>query len=537
MKIEHLYPLLLLAVCVGIMCKKSKTDDNDDKNQDKRIKANFLIKNGTIYDGTDSDPVKTDIAIKNDTIVFMGNSATADIVAEETIDVKGFIVTPGFIDPHTHCENDLNSIDQTLRRNLIFLREGVTTVLTGNDGYGTINTGKQLSDWQQSGIGTNVGLFVGFGSVRKEVLGSDNVQPNATQLAQMKSIAAKAMSEGAFGLSTGLSYIPQSYSLRSGTEVKEVAKATQPYNGVYDTHLRNQGSGILDAIKEVEEISDYAGKLKVHISHIKVGPIKNYPLVDNVIAQMNAARGRGMDITANVYPYLASADGLSILIPSTYRASSVVYKSGYDNATTKTTLYNSIRNSLIDIGETVEEGARLIVVVENYANWKNKSLWQLSQEQGKDPMNTALDMLYQHWGISIHTYGQSEDVMKKFLAQPYIVTGSDGSRTHPRGAGTFPEAIKHYSVDEGVQTLKQAIRTSSGLTAEIFGIQKRGILKVGNYADIVVLDLPNYKANATYEEPELYATGVKYVFLNGRLVIKDDIFQGILAGRGLKKGK
>lgn len=535
MKTKHIYILSLFAICIGVTCKKNKPTDTDTKEKDKTIKASFLIKNGTVYDGTDSNPITTDIAIKNDTIVFMGNSSTVDLTADETIDAKGYIITPGFIDPHTHCESDLSSIDQTLRRNLIFLRQGVTTVLTGNDGYGTINTGKQLSDWQEAGIGTNVGLFVGFGSVRKEVLGSDNVQPNATQLAQMKSIVAKAMSEGAFGLSTGLSYIPQSYSLRSGTEVKELAKATKPYNGVYDTHLRNQGSGILNAIKEVEEISDYGGSLKVHISHIKVGPIKNYPLVDNIIAQINAARSRGMDMTANVYPYLASADGLRILIPSAYRANSTVYKSAYDNATAKASMYNNVRNALIDIGETVEEGAKLIVVVENYASWKNKSLWELSQEQGKDPMNTALDMLYQHWGIAIHTYGQSEDVMKKFLAQSYIVTGSDGSRTHPRGAGTFPEAIKHYSVDEGVQTLKQAIRTSSGLTAEIFGIKKRGILKVGNYADIVVLDLPNYKANATYEEPEIYATGVKYVFLNGRMVVKDDTYQGILAGRGLKK--
>lgn len=529
--------LLVVLVALGwISCKKKPTLEENKVDND--IQATYLIKNGTIYDGTGADPIVTDIAIHQDTIVFIGNSSNApNLKAVTTIDATGFIITPGFIDPHTHCEDDLSSSDQTLRRNLIYLRQGVTTVLTGNDGYGTVATGRQLSNWEESGIGTNVGLFVGFGSVRREVLGTDNVQPNALQLTQMKSLVTTAMAQGAFGLSTGLSYVPQSYSLRSGTEVKEMAKATQPYGGVYDTHLRNQGSGILDAIKEAEEISDYAGNLKIHISHIKVGPVKNYPLVDNIIAQMNTARSRGMDITANVYPYLASADGLRNLIPSAYRANSAVYQNAYNNATTKASMYNNVRNVLIDIGETVEEGAKLIVVVENYSNWRNKTLWELSQEQSKDPMNTALDMLYQRFAVSIHTHSQSEEVMKKFLMQPYIVTGSDGGRTHPRGAGTFAEVIKYYAVDQNVQTLKQAVHTSSGLTAEIFGIKKRGVLKVGNFADIVVIDLQNYKANSSYEQPELYATGVKHVFLNGRQVIENDTYKGILAGRGLKKDK
>ncbi len=532
LKFKTFSKLFAISLVIGcISCKKGEKKTSETEPVDQIITADVLVQGGEIYDGTGSVGIKTDIAIKGQHIVFMGPATPDKVKAFKTIDATGLIITPGFIDPHTHCEEDLSSNDVSLRRNLIYLRQGVTTVLTGNDGYGTVDTKKQLDEWEEGGIGTNVGLFVGFGSVRNKVLGNGNVSPTTTQVNEMKALVVKSMQEGAFGLSTALSYVPQSYAKRSGYEVKDLAKATQPYGGVYDTHLRSQGSGILDAIKEVEEISAYAGNLKVHISHIK----SSEEMVDRVIAQINSARATGMDLTANVYPYLASSDGLRTLVPVAYRTNLPTFQNAYNNATTKATMYNAVRNALINLGDNVEEGAQLLIVSENYLNWRHKSIWELSQEAGTDPVNTILDMLYKKILISIQTHSQSEEVMKKYLKQNYIVSGSDGGRTHPRGAGTFPEVIKKYSVDGNVQTLAQAIRTSSGLTAEIFGIRNRGTLKVGNFADIVILDLQNYKANATYAEPELYATGVKYVYLNGKLVIENDTFTGTVAGVAIKK--
>lgn len=538
-KRELFYSFIILFSVTISSCTKSRKDSllpNAGKNNPV-VDADYLIVNGLLYDGTTAEESYKDIAIKGDTIVFIGDAKKINLNVIKTIDAKDFMVTPGFIDPHTHCESDLSSGNAELRANLAYLRQGVTTVLTGNDGYGTINTRQQLSNWGSAGIGTNVGLFVGFGSVREEVLGKENIQPTGIQMATMKSFVSAAMADGAFGLSTALSYSPQSYSMRSGTEVKELAKMIKPFNGVYDTHLRSQSSNTLDAISEVEEISDFAGNLKVHISHIKVGPMSNYHLVDDIIAKMTAARNRGMDIMANIYPYLASADGLSGLLSSFYTTSLTVYRAKYDDPNDKSRMVTSVETYFKNIGGSVVEGAKRIVVSDPNPLWKGKSIYEISEAQQKTPANTVLDMLYTKLSIGIHTFSQSEDVMKKFLKQPFIVTGSDGVKSHPRSSGTFPEVIKKYAVEQKVQSLKQAVHTSSGLTAEIFGIKKRGVLKVGNYADILVIDLNNYKANSTYEQPLLYATGLKHIFVNGQQVVENDNYKGILAGRTLKKNQ
>ncbi|GAB1464348.1 hypothetical protein [Pedobacter sp.] len=205
----------------------------------------------------------------------------------------------------------------------------------------------------------------------------------------MKELVTKAMKEGAFGFSTALSYLPQSYSLRKGTEVKELAKASQPYGGVYDTHVRSQGSGIIDAIKEVEEISEHAGNLKVHISHIKVTPISNFHLVNDIIAQMNNAHSRGIDMTANVYPYLASADGLSSILSTTYRTSQSVYNIKYNNANDKNNMLDAVNNYFNSIGGNIQEGAKRIVVADSNPLWKGKSIYEIAQNQSKTEANTV----------------------------------------------------------------------------------------------------------------------------------------------------
>ena len=276
-------------------------------------KVDYLIKNGYVFNGLGSDSTQLDIGVLGNRIVFVGNSATAKILASKVIDAKGKYVSPGFIDPHTHVENAFNSSDSKKRAALIWLRQGVTTVLTGNDGYGKANTGQIFEQWENNGIGLNVGMYVGLGPVRSQGLGSANLQPSAEDLERMKALVDKAMQEGAMGLSTGLSYQPQNYT--KTPEIIALAKVATKYGGIYDTHMRGQGwPSSKFSIEEVLEIEKQSG-IQVHISHIKVGPQNAFGKSDDIIKILDEARKKGSTVDANVYPYLASADALSGLVP------------------------------------------------------------------------------------------------------------------------------------------------------------------------------------------------------------------------------
>ena len=272
-------------------------------------KVDYVIKNGYVFNGLGTDSVLQDVGILGNRIVFVGNSTNAKIQSKKVIDARGKYVSPGFIDPHTHVENAFNSPDSEKRAALIWLRQGVTTVITGNDGYGKTNTGEIFEQWENNRIGLNVGMYVGLGPVRSQGLGSANLQPSAEDLERMKALVDKAMQEGAMGLSTGLSYQPQNYT--KTPEISALAKVAAKYGGIYDTHMRGQGwPSSKFSIEEVLEIEKQSG-IQVHISHIKVGPQNAFGKSDDIIKILDEARKKGSTIDANVYPYLASADALS----------------------------------------------------------------------------------------------------------------------------------------------------------------------------------------------------------------------------------
>src|SRR5262249_3236602 len=283
--------------------------------RERRIsKVDTLIRGGSALDGTGSDAIKTDLGITGDRIVFIGDAAKEGIEAMRTIDATGLVVAPGFIDPHTHASEDFG--DPERKSNLPFLFQGVTTVVVGNDGRSPLPIGEALDQWQRQGIGANVALLVGHGSVRGKVLGAADTQPTEEQLAQMKQLVRQAMEEGAFGMSTGLYYAPGSFAKTE--EVIELAKVVAERGGIYDSHMRDESSyniGLLGSIEEVIRIGREA-RLPVHISHIKALGTDVWGQSAKAIELVNRARAEGIDVTANQYPYTASGTSITAsLVP------------------------------------------------------------------------------------------------------------------------------------------------------------------------------------------------------------------------------
>ncbi len=497
-------------------------------------KVDYLIKNGYVFDGLGSDSVQQDIGILGNRIVFVGNSASAKIQAKKVVDAKGKYIAPGFIDPHTHVENAFNSPDNEKRAALIWLRQGVTTVLTGNDGYGKTNTGEIFDQWENNGIGINVGMYVGLGPVRSQGLGKANFQPTTEDLERMKVLVDKAMQEGAMGLSTGLSYQPQNYT--KTPEISALAKVAAKYGGIYDTHMRAQGwPSSKSSISEVLEIEREAG-IQVHISHIKVGPQSAFGKSDDIVKILNDARKRGSTIDANVYPYLASADALSGMIPRWAREKGNAQLLKYlDDEESLAKIKTGLEKDLEAVGggankQLVPRSAELSYLV-------GKTVADMAITWKVDEVDAVIKLLKMQPNMGVLTFGMSEADMLNFLKQKYIVVGSDGLESHPRGAGSFAKAISEYSIAKKILPLKEMIYKCTGLTSKIFKLKDRGVIKDGTYADIVIFDPLAYKVNATYQDPAALATGVMAVFVNGKLAVENDKFTGALAGIPIRFNK
>jgi N-acyl-D-amino-acid deacylase len=490
-------------------------------------KVDYLIKNGYVFDGTGADSVKKDIGISGDRIVFLGNSAIANIQADKVIDVAGKYVSPGFIDPHTHIERLLNSDNKLQRAALIWLRQGVTTVLTGNDGYGKANVGEVYKNWETNGVGPNVATFVGLADVRTTVLGDKPVQPNAKQLVAMQTLVDKAMNDGAIGLSTGLSYLPQAFA--KTPEIVALAKIAAKHGGVYDTHMRAQGwPSSKTAIEEVLQIEKESG-IQVHISHIKSSGMASWGKSANIIKLLNEARKKGSTIDADVYPYTASANGLRNIIPVWAREDGTeAMLKHFDDANSLAKITEAIAKNLKSSGGGV--GKLLSTRSKSLAYLNGKTIadmaktWEISEEEA------VIKVLRVNPTITAISFGMDEGDIINFLKQPYITVGSDGSDTHPRGAGSFAKVISEYALQQKIVPLKEMIYKCTGLTAKTFKLKDRGVIREGAFADIVIFDPETYKANASYQQPAAMATGVKAVFVNGQKVIEDDKHSGVLAG-------
>jgi N-acyl-D-amino-acid deacylase len=498
--------------------------------------VDYLLLGGTIVDGSGSAPRPADVGIRGDRIVFIGNASAAHLRAAHTIRAKGLIICPGFIDVHTHADGYL--ADPARRSNLNYLMQGVTTVVTGNDGEGPIDITATLDKWQKGGMGTNVALLTGFGTIRRAVMGMVAADPTPAQLHKMRAYVRDAMRQGAFGLSTGLFYAPQSFS--KTPEVIALAKVAAQYGGYYDTHMRDEDSysiGLLGAIDETLRIGREAHIL-VHISHIKaLGPAvwgQSLP----AIAKINAARAAGQQVLACQYPYTGSGTSLpaALLPPWAHEGTPEQVTARLADPAQRAKLLAAITENIQRRG-----GANtLLFTSRRMPELFAKTLAQVASAQRKSPPEAALAILQTSSRektmnqLGLISFNMSEADIDRFMVQPWDMTCSDGSPGHPRLYGTFPRKLRVYVYQKKLITLPFMVHVSAEEPADMLGLRHRGLLREGYLADVIAFDPATIADKATYEHPEALSVGMRYVFVNGVLTVAAGKYTGALPGLALR---
>src|SRR2546423_6188794 len=523
-----------------------------------------IIKGGTVYDGTGEKPRVIDVAIRGDRIAALGNFSTAQ--ARTVIDAKGLAVAPGFINMLSWSTESLIEDGRSQSE----IREGVTTEIMGEgNSMGTLNDrmkqriiGEQgdikyeikwntLAEYlrylEQKGISCNVASFVGATTIREFVIGLEDKPPTPEQLEQMRELVRKEMEAGALGIGTSLIYPPAFYAKTE--ELIELCKVAVKYRGKYISHMRSEGNQLLPALEELIRISREAG-IPAEVYHIKASGEKNWPLEDKLLGRIEGAQKEGLKITADMYTYTAAGTGLDACLPPWTEDGGypALFKRLRDPAT-REKIAGEVRTPS-DKWENLylAAGSPEKILLAGFKSEKlkpltGKSLAEVAKMRGKDPVETLMDLISEDESrIDSIYFLMSEENVKKEIVKPWVSFGSDEasqapegvflkSNPHPRAYGNFARVLGKYSRDEKVLTLEQAIRKLSGLPATNLGLDHRGFVQKGMFADVVVFDPATIADRATFEQPHQYAVGMKHVFVNGAQVLKDGEHTGAKPGR------
>jgi dihydroorotase/N-acyl-D-amino-acid deacylase len=512
----------------------------------------LLIKGGKIVDGSGSAAYTADVAIKDDRIVKIGNLAQA--TATRTIDARGLVVAPGFIDMLGQSETYL-LIDPRANSKVMM---GVTTEITGEgESIAPINE-RQIKeqedflrrfnltiDWrtldeyfkrlEKQGSGVNLGTFVGATQVREYVVGYDDRPPTPPELDQMKKLVADAMRDGALGLSTSLQYVPARFAKTS--ELVELAKVAHQYGGIYATHQRSEANTIDASLDEVFEIAQKA-QIPVEIWHLKTAYKKNWGRMAHVLARIKQARDRGLDVTADIYPYIAGSTGLSACLPPwALEGGTDKMLTRLRDPQTRERLKKEISAEQTEweniyLGSGGPSGVLIGSVVNRELEpLQGKRISEIAAEQKKDPLDVVFDLILADRGQTGAIYFMmSEADMRLAMQSPYVSFCTDsgaratdgplaGSMSHPRGWGSYPRILGQYVRDEKVLSLESAVHKMTGGPAARVGLRERGLIKEGMFADITVFDPAKVIDRATFESPNQYPTGIEYVLVNGKVSV------------------
>ena len=485
-------------------------------------RVDLLIRGGTVYTGSGA-PFIGDVAIAGDRIRAVGRRLP--VMAKRVIDARGMIVAPGFIDPHTHMGDDLASPDPRTRLIPAFLMQGVTTAFIGNDGGGDPDVAKALGGAASRPVGINYATYVGFGAVRRQVVGAANRAPGEDELGRMRSLVARAMCQGALGLSTGLFYAPQSFA---GTgEVVELAREAGRRGGFYDSHIRDESSyniGLAAAVDEAIAIGREA-RLPVNISHIKALGVDVHGQAPAIVARVEAARRAGQAVTADQYPWSASGTSLTAALVPLW-----AQDGGRPKLLERLDDPDLAGRLQADMAENLRRrgGPAALLITEGALS--GRTLAEIAK--GRSPIAAAIAVI-RTGDPAVASFNQTEADIKAFMRRPWVMTGSDASTGHPRTYGSFARKYFKYVVAERVVTLREYIERSSTLAADTFRLEGRGRLKAGAYADIVIFDPKRFAARATYAKPTLTAAGVSSVLVNGILAVDKGVLTGRAGGRAL----
>ena len=525
-----------------------------------------IIRNGTVYDGTGGEARRADVAIRGDRIVGIGDYKSAK--ANTVIDANGLAVAPGFINMLSWSTESLIQDGRSQSE----IRQGVTTEIMGEgESMGPVNDRvrenkiRQQTDikydipWntlaeylqylEKRGVSCNVASFIGATTTREYVIGSDDKQPTPEQLDEMRDLVRKEMEAGALGIGTSLIYPPAFYAKTE--ELIELCKVAAKYQGKYISHMRSEGNQLFEALDELVRIAREA-KIPAELYHIKAAGKKNWPKEDELLARIERAQKDGLKITADMYTYTAAGTGLDACLPPWTQDGGypALFKRLRDPATrekikAEVQVDSDKWENLYLMAGSPEKILLVGFKSEKLKPLTGKTLAEVAKMRGKDPIDTAMDLIAEDESrISTVYYVMSEENVKKELRKPWISFGSDEasqapeppftkSNPHPRAYGNFVRVLGNYVRDEKVLPMSDAIHRLSGLPATNLGLDHRGFLKEGMFADVVVFDPKTITDHATFDKPHQYATGMKHVFVNGIQVIKDGEHTGAKPGRAL----
>lgn len=532
----------------------------------EKIIYDTIIRNGLVYDGNGGEPYKADIGINADTIAFIGD--LKDAAAKKETDAKGMAVAPGFINMMGHSEESLFEDGRAQSD----IRQGVTTEIFGESSMGPLNAkmkkqaqdgqgdikykvswntlGEYMHTLETKGISCNIASFVGTGLVRQYVIGEDNKAPSPTQLDSMKLLVRQAMEEGALGVTNALIYPPDFFAKTD--ELIALSKEAARYGGTYSSHMRSEGNKLTEAVDELITISREA-HIPAEIFHLKAAGKNNWGKMDSVLAKVEKAQREGLDITADMYTYVAGATGMTSAFPPTLQDGGFgkLWQRLHDPQIRKE-MAKAMNSDPRDWENLYygSGGAEHVLLLsfkqDSLKKYTGKTLAEAAAMRSKTPEETAMDLIIQDsTRVGVAYFMINEDNIKKQVVLPWVSFGSDEasytnagvflkSNAHPRAYGNFARVLGKYCRDEKLLSLAAAVAKLAHLPAKHLKLQKRGELKNGNYADIVIFDATKIKDNATFEKPHQYAEGVLHVFVNGVQVLKDGEHTGATPGKFVK---
>lgn len=553
---------VLVLVCVGFVIWYQY-----ERRQVPACRGEFdlVIKGAEIVDGSGRPAFRADIGVRERRIVCIGDLRGAK--ANSVIDATGLTVAPGFIDVHTHIERSFRSNAAFLAPN--FLRQGVTTVITGNCGRSVLDVGKFFKQIEENGSQLNIATLIGHNTLRLSVMKQRPSAPTSAEMTKLESLVERAMRDGALGLSTGLVYVPGTFAKKE--EIARLAKIAAKANGLYVSHVRDEGSKGREAIEEAIAVGAETG-IHVHVSHLKAQGPNQWGSAQGLLDLVQAAIGRGLNVSLDQYPYTASSTGLAVLLPSWLSdADFATAKQRLQDPTTRRRVRDEMLVQLKRNGWKDYAFAKIAyyefdhsLVGLNIAEITRKRNWQsfaahasmvpssLVHSQSKEQVNPDTDLerqaetvidLYSHGGAQMVFFDMSEDDVQTIMKNPRVMFGSDaGVREenasvlpHPRGLGTFPRVLGLYAREKGLFSIEEAVRRMTSLPASTFNLKGRGLVQPNNWADLVIFDRQAIIDTATFEKPFSAPRGVVCVIVNGSVVLDHNQITKSLPGVGLRR--